>query len=1002
MTASQAFGTGGPPPQAEAETALLDKAPQKPWRRCLPRWLRSLIWLDAAAHYDAFLSYSWKADGSIAPLIQSALQQFLCPWYKRRAKNVFRDLSSLPAGSSLQKELFERIDRSTHFVVLACPEAANSKGMDMEARYWFSRARSGDLIVVVTAGRCETWEEIRDRLIPAAVRDHLPNAPVWIPLQNQLPDILAAPDDPRHRRQLIEGLRQVLLCLHAPQTWEELVGEEHAQRRRVLRILWTIALVFLGLAVAAIWQSTIATERGRLAFSRQLAVQSVSLVDRQLDLSLLLGVESSRASEVAEAHASLLSAVNHSPRLRAFVSGHQGIVTAMAYDADRKLLASGGSDGLILLWDMSTSSGSPRPLGTLSVCEKDPGPNSCGVESLAYVPGRGLLVSGGMDGNIIVWNISDPRSARRQTTTLFAHQYGVKSLTYIPEHQILASGGGNGAVVLWTLPGEGRQEQPAALGEWSFDRPFDIRALAYIPDRHFLAFGDPGGEVELLDLSNPSSPTLFGSLHASYLPDAADGGAEPSSPALLVSALAYIGDGPMLAAASGDGRIILWDLADSLLGESTPLAGETIGSAMTYVSGDKLLVTSGRGGIVFWDLSNPHSPRKVGDSLPERSFFADTLVYVPDVELLASAGPTGQFLLWDLEDPRSRKTAARVLPGTHEVVDSFADIPERKMLAYGSRDGKIRFWDVADPSSPRTTGSALSACPEAGSPGARSPVARRGGSCYVKGLAYMPDRRMLLASDSAHGRIVSWGISDAIAGGEPRDLLAGRTYHFVDTLTYDPIHKLLASGGRDCEIDLWGVSDLRSIDGPRILSFSPDPAKKRYCQGGSLAFIPDKRVLVSGSTMGDIVLWDVATPRAPRLLRWLHSENNTEVRSLAYVEDGELLASGSDDGSVVYWDVSDPRSAKRVGDSFHGLGYEYASALAYIRAGNVLVSEWNDGRTLLWDLNWASLQRRACRLANRGFTDEERMSFLIPYYGSGGYRGACNDLLSGKPAPSAY
>ena len=93
--------------------ALLDLAPPKAWRRLIPEWVRSLIWVDSAQSYDAFLSYSWQSDREVAPVIQSVIQRFLRPWYKRRAKTVFRDLSCLPASSSLEDELFARLDRST-------------------------------------------------------------------------------------------------------------------------------------------------------------------------------------------------------------------------------------------------------------------------------------------------------------------------------------------------------------------------------------------------------------------------------------------------------------------------------------------------------------------------------------------------------------------------------------------------------------------------------------------------------------------------------------------------------------------------------------------------------------------------------------------------------------------------------------------------------------------------------------------------------------------------
>src|SRR3974390_1376566 len=97
------------------QSPLLDLAPPRPWRRFIPSWLRSLIWVDSARGYDAFLSYSWQSDRKVAPVIQSIIQRFLCPWYKLRAKTVFRDLSCLPASSSLETELFGRLHRSKHF-----------------------------------------------------------------------------------------------------------------------------------------------------------------------------------------------------------------------------------------------------------------------------------------------------------------------------------------------------------------------------------------------------------------------------------------------------------------------------------------------------------------------------------------------------------------------------------------------------------------------------------------------------------------------------------------------------------------------------------------------------------------------------------------------------------------------------------------------------------------------------------------------------------------------
>ena len=98
------------------------------WRGFLPSWLRALIWVAEATSFGAFLSYGWAADRDIAPIIQSVLQSFLCPWYKKRARNIFRDLSCLPAGSDIREELRRRLDRSRHLILLANPHARESRG----------------------------------------------------------------------------------------------------------------------------------------------------------------------------------------------------------------------------------------------------------------------------------------------------------------------------------------------------------------------------------------------------------------------------------------------------------------------------------------------------------------------------------------------------------------------------------------------------------------------------------------------------------------------------------------------------------------------------------------------------------------------------------------------------------------------------------------------------------------------------------------------------------
>ena len=49
--------------------------------------------------YDAFISYSQQADRRIAEALQNALHRIAKPWNRMRTLRVFRDASSLAAGT---------------------------------------------------------------------------------------------------------------------------------------------------------------------------------------------------------------------------------------------------------------------------------------------------------------------------------------------------------------------------------------------------------------------------------------------------------------------------------------------------------------------------------------------------------------------------------------------------------------------------------------------------------------------------------------------------------------------------------------------------------------------------------------------------------------------------------------------------------------------------------------------------------------------------------------
>jgi hypothetical protein len=178
------LAVGGDPALQNHAAADLPPLPPR-WRSVLPEWIRSLLWVDQASSFDAFISYSWKADAEFSPILQSVLQKFLCPWYKVRALNIFRDLSALAANEDLETSLREKLDKSTHLIVLASQQARISRGMDFELTYWLSKPRRGQILVVATSGPNGNWAAVRENAIPPALKLGLLTTPLWIDISKR-------------------------------------------------------------------------------------------------------------------------------------------------------------------------------------------------------------------------------------------------------------------------------------------------------------------------------------------------------------------------------------------------------------------------------------------------------------------------------------------------------------------------------------------------------------------------------------------------------------------------------------------------------------------------------------------------------------------------------------------------------------------------------------------------------------------------------------------------
>lgn len=528
-----------------------------------------------------------------------------------------------------------------------------------------------------------------------------------------------------------------------------------------------------------------------------------------------------------------------------YMLAHTGWILDLAFSPDGIYLATVGTDQMLHLWQVATG----EKVGAWRE-------HSAAIYTVTFSPDGTLLATGSDDRMLRLWDVAamEQRDLTPCRTVLSGHQAGIYVSAFSIDSKLLFSAGAESVIRIWdittgqplhTLTGHQRE----------------VNTLTISPTGQVLATGEADTSMIYLWDLTPQPRARYARLGYRH----------------WANAIAFHPTLPLLAGASADGHIDLWQAAAGhylqTLRSVRSISRALAFGAPSQATDVQLAVGSTDGTVRLW-LVNGQALIAPGEQAASPTIGQPIRVLQAPGEIHAVAFNKQQSELfagsyagtvhrWDLKTGQHLHTFH--LPGDPRI-KSIAVSPDGHFLAAGSHNSTVALWEIA-------TG-----------------ILRelQGHTAWIWTVAFHPSGR-LLASGCFDRTVRLWHLPT----GDLYEVLPHLT-SLVQVIAFSPDGNWLAVGMGDATIYLWATHGLTQTPATSPTLIAQLQGHADLIQG--LAFSHDSTLLASASLDGTIKIWTVAnntnlyTLRAPGPYTGM---NITGVTGITVAQQEALKALGA-------------------------------------------------------------------------------------------------------------